>query len=167
MIRRSAITGDKVAVLQRAALQDERLSYLARGLLASILSRPEDWRTSAERLARQSPREGIKAIRAALRELEAAGYLVRDRTQDSRGRWVWTWDLTDTPNEAANPQASDITAGQTISPLPSDGAPSDGEGAPITGSRSLGVEDREPPWLASKSNRHLGDARGPEQLDLR
>jgi hypothetical protein len=100
-IRRSATTGDRVAVLQRAALQDQRLSYVALGVLARVLSRPRDWCTSADRLAAESPKEGRKAVQAALRELEACGYLHRTRTQGKGGQWGWDWvisDEADTPD---------------------------------------------------------------------
>jgi hypothetical protein len=103
VIRRSALTGDTVAVLQRAALQDPHLSYRAVGILVAVLSRPLDWRTSAEQLARERPgAEGRDAIRTALRELETAGYLVRTRSRDDLGRIRTGWDLSDTPLREAS-----------------------------------------------------------------
>lgn len=100
MIRRSAIAGDRVAVLQRAALQDTRISFRALGVLCAVLSRPEDWRTSAVRLAGERPAgEGRDAVGKALQELEAAGYLVRRRIRGERGRFLTTWELSDVPRE--------------------------------------------------------------------
>lgn len=116
-IRRSAAAGDQVAVLQRAALQDSRLSYRARGVLVAVLSRPVDWRTTAEQLAHEGT-EGRDAIRAALLELERFGYLTRTRFQGSDdlhpGRWATEWDLTDSPaTPPPNSQVTDIPAGDT------------------------------------------------------
>lgn len=142
-VRRAASAGDKVAVLLRAALQDERLSFRARGVLASVLSRPMDWQTSAARLARQTPTEGRDALKTALQELETCGYLRRIRWQNELGRWEWSWDITDDPvaipadEPPVTPQVTDITAGQTIGGSTVDGSAEDGsaeDGPPEAGS---------------------------------
>jgi hypothetical protein len=83
--------------IPRAAAQDERLSYRARGILTAVLGRPPQWPVSAEdlttSLAADSPREGRDAIRVALRELAEAGYLRRTTVLDPDRRWATTWDL--------------------------------------------------------------------------
>ena len=122
MIRRSALAGDTVAVLQRAALQDPRLSYRAVGILVAVLSRPLDWRTSAEQLARERPgAEGRDAIRTALRELETAGYLVRTRVRDDLGRIRTGWDLSDTPLREASQSAGHTDDGKPAAGRPAVG----------------------------------------------
>lgn len=156
-VRRSASIGDKVAVLLRTALQDDRLSFRARGVLASVLSRPADWRTSAVRLARQSPTEGRDAIKSALIELEATGYLQRTRFQNERGQWEWDWNISDDPTQfpakpvdepPVNPQVTDVSAGHTDDGSGVDGStdpgsagvgsPDVGKGVAITGGRGTG-----------------------------
>lgn len=111
-IRRSAAAGDQVAVLQRAALQDSRLSYRARGVLVAVLSRPVDWRTSARQLAAEG-REGREAVAAALAELEEFGYLIRTKVKVGN-LWRTFWDLTDSPDPglAEKPLVRDISAGR-------------------------------------------------------
>ena len=54
-------------------------------LLSQMLSLPENWDYTLKGLSLIN-REQIDAIRAAIRELEQAGYIVRSRERDSQGR---------------------------------------------------------------------------------
>ena len=72
-------------VMSNYHLRDRRLSLKAKGLLSQMLSLPEDWDYTLGGMA-QINREKIDAIRAAVRELEAAGYIVRSRERDAKGR---------------------------------------------------------------------------------
>jgi hypothetical protein len=89
--RRPAASGG-FAQIPNEALRDPRLSYRARGILAEILSRPDDWKTSAAAIAararadRGSKGEGVWIVLDAFRELAACGYLDRPRVRGSRGR---------------------------------------------------------------------------------
>lgn len=97
MIRRAPRERD-FTVLPNAALEDERLSYRARGVLAYILSKPDHWKTNSEQLA-HGGREGRDAIRTALGELQTAGYamLVKDRKPD--GTFLKEWVIADSPTD--------------------------------------------------------------------
>ena len=66
-------------------LRDKSLSLKAKGLLSQMLSLPEEWDYTLQGLAYIN-REQIDAIRQAVHELERAGYIVRVRERDSRGR---------------------------------------------------------------------------------
>ena len=66
-------------------LRDKSLSLKAKGLLSQMLSLPEKWDYTLQGLAYIN-REQIDAIRQAVHELEGAGYIVRTRERDSRGR---------------------------------------------------------------------------------
>ena len=50
-----------------------------------MLSLPEDWNYTTRGLAKIC-KEGVDAIGGALRELEAAGYIVRHQMRDRQGR---------------------------------------------------------------------------------
>ncbi|MFB8242795.1 hypothetical protein ACFC58_40300 [Kitasatospora purpeofusca] len=70
-------------VLPNGLLQDRRLSFTARGLLADLLSRPDGWREDGRHMADTSP-QGRGTVRRALKELADAGYywVVRVRRPD-------------------------------------------------------------------------------------
>ena len=72
-------------VMSNHHLRDKGLSLKAKGLLSQMLSLPEDWDYTLKGLSLIN-REQIDAIRAAIRELERAGYIVRSRERDSQGR---------------------------------------------------------------------------------
>lgn len=76
-------------VMSNVHLRDERLSLKAKGLLAMILSLPDDWKYSIEGLASIS-KESRSSINSGLRELEAAGYLTRRQLRDEKGHMTNT-----------------------------------------------------------------------------
>lgn len=65
-------------------LRDRSLSLKSKGLLSQILSLPDDWDYTIEGLAKIN-KESRDAIRTSVKELEAAGYIVRCRDRDERG----------------------------------------------------------------------------------
>lgn len=79
-------------------LRDKRLSFRARGILAMMLTLPPNWRTHAEWIEEMGT-EGREAIRTALNELEALGYLKRTVKRDGirfvGKEWVWRWEPSD------------------------------------------------------------------------
>lgn len=72
-------------VMSNHHLRNKDLSLKAKGLLSQMLSLPESWDFTLKGLSLIN-REQIDAIRAAIRELEQAGYIVRSRERDSQGR---------------------------------------------------------------------------------
>jgi hypothetical protein len=83
-------------VIARSTLQDSRLTFRARGLLGYMLSLPPDWRFSAERIAADSL-EGRDAVRGALNELVALGYVRRTRGNGGDGRIATTVQVAARP----------------------------------------------------------------------
>ena len=73
-------------VMSNYHLRDKTLSLKAKGLLSLMLSLPETWDYTLAGLARISL-EGKDAIRAAVVELEKAGYIHRSQTTDKTGKF--------------------------------------------------------------------------------
>jgi hypothetical protein len=127
VIKRAARPARNYTVLSHDVVRTPSLSYRAGGILHDILSRPDNWTASAEHLAAARPgKEGVKAIRTALKELEEAGYLKRERVRGDDGRFSWVQTVYDTPVTDTEPDADDVSAGQTISPKPPGGFPPGG-----------------------------------------
>ena len=70
-------------------LEDEELSWRAKGLWSWLSGRPDGWTTNVELMTRQG-KEGRDAVRKALSELEESGYLIREAIKDRRGRRIGT-----------------------------------------------------------------------------
>lgn len=78
--------------MPKAIVNNDVLSYRAKGIMAYLLSKPDDWTVYLSDIVKRS-KEGMTAIRTAVKELEDAGYIQKERTRDdATGRidgWVW------------------------------------------------------------------------------
>lgn len=72
-------------VMSNHHLKDAGLSLKSKGLLSIMLSLPESWNYTTRGLAAIC-KEGVDAIGSAIRELEAAGYIVRRLHRGDNGR---------------------------------------------------------------------------------
>ena len=72
-------------VMSNHHLRNRDLTLKAKGLLSQMLSLPDNWDYTLAGLSHIN-REKIDAIREAVRELEKAGYIVRSRERDEKGR---------------------------------------------------------------------------------
>lgn len=88
---------ERFSIVDNKVIEDERLSFKARGLLIYMLSKPDDWKFYTEELAKRSNKDGISAIKTALNEIEDAGYLTRKQGHKKNGQFTsQDWILTDT-----------------------------------------------------------------------
>ena len=71
-------------IIDNRGMKDEKLSLKAKGLLAYLLTLPDDWKIYVSELQKHS-RDGRDSIRAAINELIENGYLKREETRDERG----------------------------------------------------------------------------------
>ncbi|MGF0173145.1 hypothetical protein ACQF36_22380 [Streptomyces sp. Marseille-Q5077] len=98
ILRRHLSTG--FTVLPTATLEDSRLSFRARGILAFLIAKPDSWRVRAESIA-AAGKEGVEAVKTALRELKDHGYyrVVTERLKDGTLRRIT--EVYDTAQEWA------------------------------------------------------------------
>ena len=72
-------------VMSNHHLRDMSLSLKAKGLLSLMLSLPEEWDYTMKGLARIC-KDGVDSISGGIRELEARGYLIRERVRGANGQ---------------------------------------------------------------------------------
>lgn len=119
-----------------ALARDKSLSFKARGLMLMVLSNVDEWEVHQSWLSEQAT-EGREAIRSAMQELEAAGYVAHEEARVS-GRIVGSrWTFHDEPlsmdqrtnrthwRNGGEPQDGKPSHGE-----PQDGKPCDGKPSP-------------------------------------
>ena len=109
-----------------ALTNDARLSLETRGLAAWFMTRPSNWRIQAGALSGLLA-VGRDKVKRMLRELELAGYLVRSRSHDAEGRWVWESTFSPIPAIDVFPVDGDSVDGRAT-----DGPAVDGKGVDIS-----------------------------------
>ena len=97
-MRSKTISANKnFTIINNKGLQDPNLGIASRGLLATMLSKPDDWNFSIKRLAKEL-KDGERKISTALKELEQNKYLVRKRICDRQGKVTdWLYLFSDEP----------------------------------------------------------------------
>lgn len=84
------------SVIANHHLRNMELSLKAKGLMTMMLSLPPEWDYSVAGLAAIC-KEGVTAIRAALKELEENQYLIRERKNSEKGYFVYEYTLYEIP----------------------------------------------------------------------
>ena len=85
-------------LINRTFTDDPALSWEARGLLAYLLCKPDNWTVRFTDLERRGE-AGREKLRRMLRELSGAGYLVRTRSHNpATGQWTWESVVYETPS---------------------------------------------------------------------
>ena len=95
-------------VMSNHHLKNRLLSLKAKGLLSVMLSLPDEWDYTLRGLSAIS-KEGVDAIREAIRELEDAGYIVRSRGRNEKGQLSGTeYVIYEHPQQSADAPVLDI-----------------------------------------------------------
>lgn len=147
-------------IIDRRAVDDNRLSWAARGLLAYLLARPDDWQVRPTHLAGQSG--SLYQVRQLLRELEAAGYaeLSRRRRPDGTfGGSQWIIREGGFASDQAEDSAARTSADHRDPEIPTSGHP------PTSGTRRLSA-DSLLPNKETLPNQNNTPSRDAEARDL-
>lgn len=156
-ITRSRETSD-FTITPNSIYRDTRLSYRALGILAYLLHLPDGYELDSADLAADRT-EGRDAIRAALKQLEQAGYLTRQRRQDpATGRWRTHTSVSSHPQ---TPQVAPKTENQASGNQAPDANPqvtpeTDFQASEIQSSdtRTSGSQALTTPSTDTKDHRH-------------
>lgn len=108
---------DRFVIMDQRAVEDERLSWAARGLLGYLLSRPDDWKVLVNDLRKRGDlgRDGIYRLLKELRTIGYARYVrLRDRHGRIRGGFYMIREIADSPH----PDLPDTVEPQTAEPGP-------------------------------------------------
>lgn len=115
--------------ISNAVLQDPRLDYFDRGLIAYILSLPPDWTIQACHLyGKEVGGGGRRTVTNSMRKLRDIGYMSLEVVRDQKGRTKeWKWTAYDNPMDnpfAINPM---VLADGTTSTFTTCGLSTSGE----------------------------------------
>lgn len=103
------------AQIDRTVLEDDRLSWRAKGVLCYLLSKPNDWEVRSDDLISRGT-EGREALRSAMLELKEHGYAILISHQDSYGRMTGrSWEIFERPQtvEGNNRKTEKPSHGET------------------------------------------------------
>lgn len=82
------IKEERFAQIANEPLNDKRLSFKARGILAYLMSKPNDWQCNMVDIERHSETEGKQSIRNAFKELAKFGYVRLVSQRQENGHFV-------------------------------------------------------------------------------
>src|SRR5690625_1511085 len=82
--------------MSKMALNDQRLSWKAKGIMAFMLSKPDNWTFYLDEIATNST-DGMSSFRSGFNELKALGYVKRVQKQDEDGKFTWETIVHEVP----------------------------------------------------------------------
>lgn len=86
------------SILDNSGAEDEKLSLKGKGLLWYLLTKPDGWVVRNEHLM-ATLKIGKEQLASAVRDLEDAGYLIRIKHQADSGKFEWTVEVFETPQD--------------------------------------------------------------------
>ncbi len=150
----------RFTVLANDTLQDSSLSLESLGLLARLLSYPDGWNIRMGHLM-QKCKIGRDKLRRLIDELQAAGYLERDKVQGPGGKWEWPCTIFESPQERLK-----ILHGKSVDGSPVDGSPVDGEHVDILSTDLARTESKKTERETTNHQNQTGDGAGGGALSF-
>lgn len=86
IIRVSKCKDNPYVQIDKRAIQDDILSWKAKGILSYLLSLPDDWEIYVSELVKHAP-DGAASLRSGMKELEKSGYLIKTLEHDKSGKF--------------------------------------------------------------------------------
>lgn len=126
-------------VMSNHHLRNSELSLRAKGLLSQILSLPDNWDYTIAGLAAIN-KEGKDAVRAAVQELEKAGYIQRRQTMDTSGKFSGNEYIVHEYPVTTSPLSENPTTDNPSTEKPSTGEPLTGN--PTELNKDLSSKDK-------------------------
>lgn len=84
-------------MMNKQFLYDKRLSYKSKGVLAYILSRPDDWKIYEVEVVKHS-KDGRDSVRTGIKELIDYGYIIRHDVRNEKGQFEgYDYEVFETP----------------------------------------------------------------------
>ena len=130
---------DQFAIIPNAVASDDRLTFEERGVLVYLLAKPHDWNVSVKNLQNEGGIGRDKVYRI-LQKLEQIGYLKREQTKSSDGRFAaFNYTIHDDAvpenlplprpenQEADGPRSENTEAASPLAENPVSGLPLNGE----------------------------------------
>lgn len=106
------------SVINNTGLKDKRLSWKAKGILAYILTLPDDWVFYREELS-QHAKDGINSLRAGMQELKEYGYIKRFPIKDAKNKIVrWETIIYEIPLDDFPPVENPLVGNPVAGNLP-------------------------------------------------
>jgi len=78
-------------MMDKGFLEDDRLSFKSKGILAYLLSKPDNWKVIVRDLVNHA-KDGKKAVYSGLQELKECGYYRKIPVRDETGQRIKYWE---------------------------------------------------------------------------
>lgn len=85
---------DPFARIPKTLLDDNRISWRSKGILAYLCGKPDGWKVRVNDI-RKHGKEGIRAVYTALKELRKFGYAELTPIREGRRIKEWVWKVSD------------------------------------------------------------------------
>lgn len=173
IIRVSKKKENPFAQISKAMLEDNRLTWKAKGLLSYLLSKPDNWEVRIHDLIERS-KDQRDSVRAAIKELREFKYMTFERVRDEKGKIIKSaYEVYEEPINGfpvnGKPNAGKTEDGKPVSLIISDSSDkelSDKEEGVSSNSESLNASSQETEDLKHKAKEDPSEEQKPLFLQV-